>query len=381
MMVKLGDLADKSGLSPGTAPSFGSLGAKPSGIASVISSGFGSGLAGAGLNLAGGLFGAGISAIAARKQRKFAREMQDRQFNFAREMWNKNNEYNTPLAARGRLEEAGYNPQMLGAEGLTSAQSNSGVPQGSSGSSSYTPATSGLVGTLSSLGTQFSQSRNLDTQNITALAEAYREASRIDNQNARNNMMSTIEQSQLMLNWNTYDTAATETAAHIGLMAEQSALLKLQGLGIKSDIATSVAKTISEVMTNHAYTHFLDKQGKYFDVNTEATRLANYVSRYYANMAKAKDQAFAFTMKNGTQKFKDLVWKVAMEEFSHQMKQAPYQAFGQLGLGVGATLGGVGSMLNVFKGKEKPDVRPDKHTLIFDKHGKKSGEKYEWHGD
>ena len=379
-MGKLGDMADMSGLSPGTAPSFGSLGTKPSGIASVIS-GLGSGLAGAGMNLAGGLVGAGISAIAARKQRKFAREMQQKQFDFAREMWNKNNEYNTPSAARARLEEAGYNPQMLGAEGLNSAQSNSGVPQGSAGSSSYTPASSGLVGSLSSLGSQFSQSRNLDTQNITALAEAYREASRIENQNARNNMMSTIEQSQLMLNWNTYNTAATETAAHIGLMAEQGALLKLQGKGIQTDIATSVAKTISEVMTNYAYTHFLKKQGNYLDINTEATRLANYVSRYYANMAKAKNQAFAFTMRNGTQKFKDMVWEVAMEEFTHQMKQAPYQAFGQLGLGVGAILGGTGSMLNVFKGKEKPDARPDKHTLTFDKHGKKSGEKYEWYGD
>lgn len=379
-MGRLGDMADKSGLSPGAAPSFGSLGAKPSGIASIIS-GLGSGIAGAGMNLAGGLVGAGISAIAARKQRKFAREMQQKQFDFAREMWNKNNEYNTPSAARARLEEAGYNPQMLGAEGLTSAQSNSGVPQGSSGSSSYTPASPGLVGSLSSLGTQFSQSRNLDTQNITALAEAYREASRIDNQNARNNMMSTIEQSQLMLNWNTYNTAATETAAHIGLMAEQGAVFKLQAKGIQTDIATSIAKTISEVMTNYAYTNFLKKQGSYFDVNTEATRLANYVSRYYANMAKAKNQAFAHAMKYGNQDFKDLVWEVAMEEFVHQMKSAPYQNFGQLGLGIGAILGGTGSMLNVFKGKEKPDARPDKHTLTFDKHGKKSGEKYEWYGD
>lgn len=379
-MGKLGDLADKSGLSPGTAPSFGSLGAKPSGIASVIS-GLGSGIAGAGMNLAGGLVGAGISAIAARKQRKFAREMQQKQFDFAREMWNKNNEYNTPSAARARLEEAGYNPQMLGAEGLTSAQSNSGVPQGSVGSSSYTPASSGLVGSLSSLGTQFSQSRNLDTQNIAALAEAYREASRIDNQNARNNMMSTIEQSQLMLNWNTYNTAATETAAHIGLMAEQGAVLKLQGLGIKTDIATSIAKTISDVMTNQAYTHFLSKQGKYIDVQSEATRLANYVSSYYANMANVKNQAFVHNVKNANQEFRDLIFEVAMEEFTHQMKQAPYQAFGQLGLGIGATLGGVGSILNVFKGREKPDARPDKHTLTFDKHGKKSGEKYEWYGD
>lgn len=347
----LGDMADKSGLSPGTAPNFGFSGAMPSGIASVIS-GLGSGFAGAGMNLAGGLVGAGISAIAARKQRKFAREMQQKQFDFAREMWNKNNEYNSPSAARARLEDAGYNPQMLGAEGLTSAQSNSGVPQGSAGSSSYAPASSGLVGSLSSLGAQFSQSRNLDTQNITALAEAYREASRIENQNARNNMMSTIEQSQLMLNWNTYNTAATETSAHIGLMAEQGALLKLQGKGIQTDIATSIAKTISEVMTNYAYTHFLKKQGGYFDVNTEATRLANYVSRYYANMAKAKNQAFAHTMKYGTQEFKDLVWKVSMEEFVHQMKSAPYQNFGQLGLGVGAILGATGSTLNLFKGKK-----------------------------
>lgn len=348
-MGALGDMADKSGLSPGSAPSFGFTPAQPP-VQSRSIGGIGS----MALNAAGGLIGSAFGAISAHKQRKFARQMQQNQFNFAREMWDKNNEYNTPLNARNRLEEAGYNPQVLGAQGLTSAGNSSSAPQGSAGSSSYTPASVGLVGSLSTLGSQMSQSRNLDTQNITMLAEAYREASRIDNQNARNNMMSTIEQSQLMLNWDTYNTAATETAAKIGMMAEQSSLMRLQGKGIQADIATSIAKTISEVMTNNAYTHFLDKQGHNVDVNTRATKLANYVAEYYANMARAKNQAFSHAMKHGTQKFKDTVFSVALEEFTHQMKAAPYQNFGQLGLGIGALFGGVGSIGNLFKGKDRP---------------------------
>ena len=40
--------------------------------------------------------------------------------NWQEKMWNKQNEYNTPLAQRKRLQEAGYNPWISGSGGSMS---------------------------------------------------------------------------------------------------------------------------------------------------------------------------------------------------------------------------------------------------------------------
>ena len=40
-------------------------------------------------------------------------QMQKEQFEHDKQMWNLNNEYNTPLQQKNRLMDAGYNPLML----------------------------------------------------------------------------------------------------------------------------------------------------------------------------------------------------------------------------------------------------------------------------
>lgn len=52
-----------------------------------------------------------------------------RAMDFEREMWQKQNEYNTPLAQRERLREAGYNPWISGSGGMSNvAQTHGSAP-------------------------------------------------------------------------------------------------------------------------------------------------------------------------------------------------------------------------------------------------------------
>ena len=63
--------------------------------------------------------------------RKHAREMQGAQMKYQTEMWNKQNAYNTPLAQRKRMEEAGMNPALMYGSAQTTTGNAQGAPQGS----------------------------------------------------------------------------------------------------------------------------------------------------------------------------------------------------------------------------------------------------------
>lgn len=58
----------------------------------------------------GNLFTGGMSA---RKQYKYQSMLMDKQNQQQIDFWNMNNKYNTPLAQRARLEQAGYNPDLM----------------------------------------------------------------------------------------------------------------------------------------------------------------------------------------------------------------------------------------------------------------------------
>ncbi|QCS37115.1 DNA pilot protein [Tortoise microvirus 56] len=53
------------------------------------------------------------SVVDAEKSRQQAQEQFDDSLKFQQQMWEQNNEYNTPLAQRERFEEAGYNPYLM----------------------------------------------------------------------------------------------------------------------------------------------------------------------------------------------------------------------------------------------------------------------------
>lgn len=63
-----------------------------------------------GIGAIGNLFTGGMSA---RKQYKYQSMLMDKQNQQQIDFWKMNNEYNTPLAQRARLEQAGYNPDLM----------------------------------------------------------------------------------------------------------------------------------------------------------------------------------------------------------------------------------------------------------------------------
>ena len=63
-----------------------------------------------GIGVIGNLFTGGMSA---RKQYKYQSMLMDKQNQQQIDFWNMNNKYNTPLAQRARLEQAGYNPDLM----------------------------------------------------------------------------------------------------------------------------------------------------------------------------------------------------------------------------------------------------------------------------
>lgn len=94
----------------------------------------------------GAVIGAGISAIGSlvgnqmqnnansnlnRENQLFQAGMLHEQQNWSEKMWNKENEYNTPLAQRQRLQEAGYNPWISGSGGPVSNVAQTPSSQGS----------------------------------------------------------------------------------------------------------------------------------------------------------------------------------------------------------------------------------------------------------
>lgn len=58
----------------------------------------------------GSIFTGGASA---RKQYRYQSKLMDKQNQQQIDFWNMNNKYNTPLAQRARLEQAGYNPDLM----------------------------------------------------------------------------------------------------------------------------------------------------------------------------------------------------------------------------------------------------------------------------
>lgn len=63
-----------------------------------------------GIGAIGNLFTGGMSA---RKQYKYQSKLMDKQNRQQIDFWNMSNEYNTPLAQRARLEQAGLNPDLM----------------------------------------------------------------------------------------------------------------------------------------------------------------------------------------------------------------------------------------------------------------------------
>lgn len=104
-----------------------------------------------GLGALGSVVTTGANMYEAKKQREWNESMLDKQNNFSLDMWNRTNEYNTPLAQVQRLQEAGLNPLYFGLDGSSASSFESASPLGYERpqfDSSANPITVGLSSAL-----------------------------------------------------------------------------------------------------------------------------------------------------------------------------------------------------------------------------------------
>lgn len=89
-----------------------------------------------GIGAIGNFFTGGMSA---RKQYKYQSMLMDKQNQQQIDFWNMNNKYNTPLAQRARLEQAGYNPDLMvsGSGNMVQSQMPTAASSGSAPNVDY----------------------------------------------------------------------------------------------------------------------------------------------------------------------------------------------------------------------------------------------------
>lgn len=121
----------------------------------------------AGSNLLNGVF----QGISNRKNRKAQERENDKQRQFALDMWNRNNEYNLPINQMSRLRQAGINPHLAYSNG--SPMNTSNAPAQASGS----PLPAGEsprinIGELAQLMLMKAQKENIEADTEKKKAEA-----------------------------------------------------------------------------------------------------------------------------------------------------------------------------------------------------------------
>ncbi|WGL31352.1 DNA pilot protein [Dipodfec virus UOA04_Rod_975] len=85
----------------------------------------GASLVGSGISSALGIGGSSLGAgIQNKKSYKYTKKLQDQQNQWNLEMWNKQNEYNSPASQRARLESAGLNPDLMYGQASSTGNSN-----------------------------------------------------------------------------------------------------------------------------------------------------------------------------------------------------------------------------------------------------------------
>ena len=122
---------------------------------------------GAGISVLGSLLSSSAQNSANASMDRETREWQEK-------MWSRNNEYNTPLNQRKRLEAAGINPALAFQNG------NTGVASSTPSAVQHTPADYSSIGAgFSQAGQMILQAQNVAAQNELLKSQA--EAQKIDN--------------------------------------------------------------------------------------------------------------------------------------------------------------------------------------------------------
>lgn len=142
-----------------------------------------------------GAIGAGIgmigSAISQRQNYKYTKKLMELQYQQNLDLWNKQNEYNTPTAQMQRLQAAGLNPNLVyGSSVAGNSSNNTSTSLGSASPVDYTDSMFKGVSAVTNMKLARSTVRRQETQNQLDLALAANKA--LDTQYLRETLNSRV---------------------------------------------------------------------------------------------------------------------------------------------------------------------------------------------
>lgn len=126
-------------------------------------------------SIGGGAIGAGIgmigSAISQRQNYNYSRKLMELQYQQNLDLWNKQNEYNSPTAQMQRLQAAGLNPNLVYGNGVSgNSSNNTSTSLGTVAPVDYSDSMFKGVSAVTSMKLARSQVRRQETQNQLDLA-------------------------------------------------------------------------------------------------------------------------------------------------------------------------------------------------------------------
>lgn len=209
-------------------------------------------------DVASGVFGLvgqsmqqGFAREESEKQRDWNEAMMDKQNEWTLEQWNRTNEYNSPLAQRKRLEEAGLNPLYFGLDGSSAGQVESAQALGydrAALENMKNPIVSGLEALTQGLNARLAQSQIDKTQAEKNKIESETDINKLDAEYMEKTMQARVEGQKLA------NELSKEQIAKIGeekkqiiesvkKTIEETKNEQLKGLLIKSETKLNDAKS------------------------------------------------------------------------------------------------------------------------------------------
>jgi hypothetical protein len=249
-------------------------------------------------SIAGGLFGAGSSAIQNSQNRQnvqetnrmnykinqmnnqFNERMAIQQRNWQENMWNKENAYNTASAQRQRLEEAGLNPYLMmnGGSAGVAQSAGAGASASSAGAAVMQPFQADYSGIGSSIGNIFQyelmQSEKSQLQGARQLADA-----------KAMETLSNIDWGKLTDETRDYLRSTGLARAKLGYAKEQQEVdnMAMTGLIMKAQHSGILLDNEAKTIMNK----YLDQQQQ-LDLNVKAADYYQRMASGYLSYAEAK---------------------------------------------------------------------------------------------
>jgi hypothetical protein len=316
--------------------------------------------------IAGSIFSSIGGAIGAKKQRNFQREMMEKQFAFAREMFDKNNQWNSPANRRKLMEEAGYNPFYSDTAGIV-GQTGPTAP-GSAGSAPPALGAQMFGQGMSSIGNLMNSSasvRATEMANNTNYIKTVAEIAKIKNDVVRDNSLLWLQRQRA-------DQEFQESVARINEMSQNVLTSKSVQLFNNVKAQQTAVEIVQGWLDSLAYRSYLGHVNSNLDSQTLLNNFDGWL-KYPAVTVSRYAQQLISAPENRKSLFKLAEFMLFEPKFRYELDRAMNistqiknnrEGFGSLATGLGATVG-AGALFSGSRSGSSPSA--SKHNVKNDK--------------